>query len=199
MFPPYDPVTKARLETMVNEAASHADKVEDELWKTSIRIANEGSAFFEKVAFGCGATVAAVVSFLGTHAGRLTPPYLLRASLVTLVLSILAAMYRNWRYPNYVLVNYQSQQYEASLKRERCRRDLFTAVPSVSMQDGQPINAATFAQYVEKLEGSFTESIANFKRIEGRIDKEVKWVGNLSLMFAVAGICQLIALAWINF
>jgi len=199
MFPLYDPVTKARLEMLVNQAANHSDKVEDELWKTSIRIANETSAFFEKVALGCGATVAAVVSFLGTHSGRLTPPYLLRASLVTLVLSILAAMYRNWRYPNYVLVNYQSQQYEALLKRERCRRDLFSAVPSVSLQDGQPINAATFAQYVEKLEGSFTESIANFKRREDRINKEVTWIGNLSLLFAVAGICQLIALAWINF
>ncbi len=199
MFPIYDPVTKARLETLVNQSANHADKVEDELWKTSIRIAQERSAFFEKVALGCGATIAAVVSFLGAHAGKLTPPYLLRASLVTLVLSVLAAMYRNWRYPNYVLANYQTQRYEALLKRERCRRDLFSAVPSVSIQDGKPINAASFAQYVEELEGSFTKSIANFKRREGRINREVAWVGNLSLLLAVAGICQLIALAWINF
>ena len=199
MYPLYDPVTKARLETLVKQAANHADKVEDELWKTSIRIAEERSAFFEKVALGCGATVAAVVSFLGAHSGRLTPQYLLRASLVTLVLSMLAAMYRNWRYPSYVLANYQTQQYEALLKRERSRRDLFSAVPTVSLQDGQPINAASFAQYVEELEGSFKESIANFKRSVGRINREVAWVGNLSLLLAAAGICQLIALAWINF
>ena len=199
MFPQHDRITKARLETLVNQAANHADKVEEELWKTSIRIAAETSAFFEKVALGCGATVAAVVSFLGAHSGRLAPPFLLRASLVTLLVSMLAAMYRNWRYPNYVLVSYQSQQYEALLKRERCRRDLFSAVPSISLEDGQSVNAAAFAQYVEKLEGSFADSIANFKRKGDRINNEVTWIGNLSLLFAVAGICELIVLAWINF
>jgi len=172
MFPIYDPVTKARLETLVNQAANHADKVEDELWKTSIRISTEATTFFEKVALGCGATVAAVISFLGAHSGRLAPPYLLRASLVTLVLSMLGAMYRNWRYPNYVLANYQSQQYEALLKRERCRRDLFLAIPSVSLQDGKQINAASFAQYVVELEESMAKSIANFKRREKRINKK---------------------------
>jgi len=67
------------------------------------------------------------------------------------------------------------------------------------MQDGQPINGTTFAQYVEGLEESFTKSIANFKRREDRINSEVTWVGNLSLLLAAAGICQLIALTWINF
>lgn len=109
MIPSFDPVEKARLETLLDGAKSHADNVEEQLFKTSISIATETTQYFEKVALGSGATIAAMVSFIGVHSGKLAPPYLLRSALVTLVVTMFAAMYCNWRYRHYVLVNYQEQ------------------------------------------------------------------------------------------
>lgn len=199
MMPPFDPVEKARLETLLDRANSHADNVEEQLWKSSVSIATEMTQYFEKVALGSGATIAAMVSFIGVHSGKLAPPYLLRSALVTLVVTMLTAMYRNWRYPRYVLVNYQEQQYSAKLNQERCKRDLFVAIPATSLQDGKPINPVEFAKYYEGIEKHLSSCIAKFQRIKTRLSTEVTWIGNFSLLCAVAGFAQLIALAWINF
>ena len=199
MMPIFDPLEKRRHEVLLERATRHAENVESALHKSTIEIASETTKYFEKVALGSGATIAAMVSFIGSHSGKLSPPYLLRSALVTLVMAMLTAMYRNWRYPRYVLTQYQAQHYQAMLNREQCKRDYFMAAPTASLQDGKIINPQEFAKYVEGIETTFTAYIARFKKIETRISKEVEWMGNVSLLCAVVGIGQLIALAWINF
>lgn len=199
VFPSYDPIEKARLETLLDRAQKHATFVGEESWKRTLSIATELTQYYEKIALGSGATIAAMVSFIGTHSGKLNPPYLLRSSLVTLVMAMVAAMYRNWRYPKYVQVNYQVQQYKALLDRDKCKRDLFVAVPAIALQDGKPIDTVQFATQFSETETHMQKTINNFKKMERRIQKEVSVVGNGSLILALTGVGQLIALAWYNF
>jgi hypothetical protein len=196
MFPVFDPLEKHRHEVLLDRATQHAATVESALHKSTLDIATEVTQYFEKLALGSGATIAAIVSFIGSHSTKLIPSYLLRSALV---ITMIAAMYRNWRFPRYVLANYQGQSYAAKLNQERCKRDLFLAVPATSLQDGKVVDPVDFARYFEGIEPIMTASIARFKKVETRVINEVKWVGNVSLFCAVAGVIQLIVLAWINF
>jgi len=61
--------------------------------------AKERTQFFEKLAIGAGATIAALVSFLGANNKRvLHPEWILRCALVALVVAMFGAMLRNYIY-----------------------------------------------------------------------------------------------------
>jgi hypothetical protein len=63
--------------------------------QVSVDISKEKTQYFEKIALASAGTIALVVSFVGSHAGRLQPPWLLRSALIVLVLAMITAMYRN--------------------------------------------------------------------------------------------------------
>lgn len=80
------------------EKSANADIVQ-----TSLDIAKRRTQYFEKLVIGSGATIAALVSFLGTHSTFLQPRWILRCALISLVVVLVAALYRNLRYPAYIL------------------------------------------------------------------------------------------------
>jgi hypothetical protein len=81
----------------------------------------EKAQYFEKLAIGSGAAIAAMVSFLGGHTGRLQPAWIPRCSLVSLVIAMFAALYRNFRYPFYVTAVRTRILYRSSPRATRVR------------------------------------------------------------------------------
>jgi hypothetical protein len=92
------------------------------LVKVAEGLGKEKTQFFEKLALGSGATIAALVSFLGARKDALSPRWLLRSSIVSLALVILLSLYRNWRYQFYALRS-SRREYFAALQREQRTRD----------------------------------------------------------------------------
>jgi hypothetical protein len=79
-----------------------------------LEAATQRTSFFEKIAIGSGATIAALVSFLGTHAAGLHPHWVLRCSLVSLAIAMVSALYRNYMYPHYQVSANARQFYAAT-------------------------------------------------------------------------------------
>jgi hypothetical protein len=144
MSQPPTPIEQQRLVSRLESAGKHATDMNQRCVQISAGIAQEKTQYFEKIALAAGGTIALVVSFVGSHAGRLQPPWLLRSALIVLVLAMIAAMYRNWEYPFYMLAVYARQDYDAKRERERCRRDYIVAFPAVAMEDGKLINVQEF-------------------------------------------------------
>jgi hypothetical protein len=162
-------------------------------------IGKEKTQYFEKIALAAGGTIALVVSFVGAHAGRLRPPWLLRSALVTLVLTMIGAMWRNWKFPFYQIANYGRQYVAAQLERERSKRDLVVSVPSINPDTGQPNDVqAIHAQFAVD-EKTLNSKIAECQRQEDSAFRQTKWLEYAALTLIVVSMGMLIALAWLNF
>jgi hypothetical protein len=166
----------------------------------SIDIAKEKVQYFEKIALGSGATIAAIVSFVGANADKMHTPRLLRGSLVLLFLVLFGAMYRNWRFPFYqlgVLLRCELQadqklelyQYEQSI-------DLPAEVPIslndevISRQEWKTRHSVDTEQWTDAIEKAISR--------EERIFAEVRYVEFGTLAAAIIAMALLISLTWIN-
>ena len=164
-----------------------------------IELAKERTQYFEKLALGSGATIAAVVSFIGTHLGRLRPPLLLRSTLVILVVAMLAAMARNWFYPRYVLATFLREYDEALLEREKTRAGYFSAGPALSLQDGKPIDVQGWLAHHEQIKPILNLKISQFEAESEHWLKLIKVLELICLGASGLAIASLVLLAWINF
>jgi hypothetical protein len=167
--------------------------------QVSVDIGKEKTQYFEKIALAAGGTIALVVSFVGAHAGKLNPPWLLRSALVALVLTMIAAMYRNWKYPFYLIANYGRQYLAAQLERERSKRDLVVRIPSISPATGQLNDVQALCAQFALDEKALNDQIDKCKRQEHSAFEQTKWLERAALTFIVVSMCMLIALAWRNF
>lgn len=167
--------------------------------QVSVDIGKERMQFFEKIALAAGGTIALVVSFVGAHASRLQPPWLLRSSLVTLVLSLVGATYRNWRFPYYLLANYNRQYLEA--KRESMRRETeyVRAANAIPIADTRAVSLTEYDQQVVEDEKIFEEKITECKRQEEMSFKTVQIIEYVTLSLLILGMGMLVGLAWRNF
>jgi hypothetical protein len=59
---------------------------------------------------------------------------------VALVVAMFAALYRNYRYQDYLMAFGTMAYTEALRDEQRCRNDLFQVVPAYSWEDGKPID-----------------------------------------------------------
>jgi len=144
MTPLPDPIERQRLSSLFENAVKNAQGANQRAVQVSVDIGKEKTQYFEKIALACAGTIALVVSFVGSHAGRLRPTYLLRAALVALLLGMIAAMYRKWKFPFYRLAQAARDDQTTKQEKERCRRDLVVAVPSPDLEDGKPIDVAAY-------------------------------------------------------
>jgi hypothetical protein len=103
-------------------------------------LAKEREHYFEKIALAAGTSIALVVSFVGAHAGRLQPPWLLRAALTTPFLTMGVAMLRSLRYHTYVHSVHTRQYVIAALERNRSRRDLVEQHPMLDDSTGKLVD-----------------------------------------------------------
>ncbi len=159
-------IEQKRLMALFESAAKYAAKANQRAVQVSVEIGKEKTQYFEKIALACAGTIALVVSFVGSHAGRLQPGWLLRSALIALVLAMIAAIYRNWKFPFYLLAHHARQNFVAKQEKERYRRDYILVVPSFALEDGKPIEVQKFlAQFAED-EKLLDKRIAECKKQE---------------------------------
>lgn len=146
-----NPIDVERLNRLVEHAGKTVDAAAKELNEAQVDSAVGRKEYFERLTFGAGAAIAAIVSFLGTHGGKLQPAWIMRCSLISLVISMVAALYRNLRYPNCVLEVRRRIWLEARLDEQQHRKELFKAQPSVDVHTGKAIDGIHGAENARNL------------------------------------------------
>jgi hypothetical protein len=164
--------------------------------------AKDRTQYFEKLTIGSGAAIAAIVSFLGASDKRsLHPEWTLRCSLVALVLALFTALYRNWRYQNYVLAVKRRLWSEAGRDEQRCRNDLFlgASLPIFGWDTGKPINMDEWKAKFAKSDAEAESAIARCLKDEQHRFTEIRVAGNVCLGSICIAMAALVVLAFFNF
>jgi hypothetical protein len=194
------PLDIARLQHLLQSAQEHLRSAEKQVTDTVFDSAKERTQFFEKLAIGSGATIAALVSFLGVHATRMQPVWILRCALVSLVFALVTAMYRNFRYPYYALAATERVRIEAMQYQQRCKNDLFQVDRSaVAIQTGRPIDLKQWTDDFNKSDAGLVTLIKEKKKREERLLAEVGWVERVCLVSICVAMIALVWLALRNF
>jgi hypothetical protein len=176
-----------RAQERVNAAVAAAEQ-------TQIDIAKERTQFFEKLAIGSGATIAALVSFLGAHSEKLRPPWILRTSLVALVVAIFSALFRNLRYPNYVLSAADIRCWDARIEEQELKRER-----SMYVESDQPTDAEKTAYELPESTKEAVKLMPKKKSVERRHLKEWKAAEKVCLTAVCVAMVCLVWLALVNF
>jgi hypothetical protein len=194
-----DPHERKRLQILWERARRKVTAIDEQVADKSVEMNRERIEYFEKIALGCGATIALVVSFVGAHAERLHPAWLLRSSLVVLALAMICAMYRNWRYPYYVLAALYKRLDKAMLEEAECKRNVTVSTDALSLQSGRPFDVAQVEQEFLRAKSALAAKISEFEGQERRVSIELRCIEPLTLILAILGLGLLIWLAWLNF
>jgi hypothetical protein len=194
---------KAQQEMLIRELESvrkHAKNMNERAVQGSLDIGKEKTQFFEKIALTSGGTIALVVSFVGAHAGRLQPPWLLRSALVTLVLSMIGATYRNWRFQFYLHANYVGQYLDAKMKATNGERDCVRSGAVILVDEaGASISIEDSNKRLTEEEKGWQKQLDKFKRQENRSVLVVQITEYATLGLFLLGMVMLVELAWRNF
>ncbi len=160
-----------RLKIRLENATTLTQQAGERSEKAGIETAKEKTQYFEKIALANAGTIALVVSFVGAHASRLQPRWLLGSALVALFVAMILSMYRNWKYPYYLAATHDALVRNAVLEQERCHLAYIVAVRPLNIKDGEPIDIEDCkAKFVEKekllsdqIEKSLKKKTAMFK------------------------------------
>ena len=187
-----------RLEACYQKAVVRSVKIDEKTEQVSIDIGKEKTQYFEKLTFGCGATVALIVSFVGAHTGKLQPPFLLRSALVTLVLAMICGFYRNWKFPWYFFAHWARRSLVARRDKELAKKAMIATGRAIGA-DEKPIDPQSWFQGFSKTEAILLDDIGKAEKTE---DSAFKWTRRAEytmLILAGLGMIQLVILACLNF
>jgi hypothetical protein len=192
-------VEQQRLKILFEDASKHAQAANQCVFQASLDIAKEKTQYLEKIALANAGTIALVISFVGSHSGKLQPPLLFRSALVTLFLAMISAMFRNWIYPFYQFAVYGREDFTAKREKEQRRLAYAKAAPALSLQSGKPVDVRQVETEVMKADGSIAKAVVKAQRQENRAYYTAMYAEFVSLVLTVTGMVLLIALAWKNF
>lgn len=188
-----------RLKALWDNAINHADEVGQKSVEVSMDVAKELTQYFEKISFGSGAIITALVSFIGGTRNHLRPAWLFRVSLAIWFLVMFGAMLRNWRNHYYPVNALRRQRIEADRNAKRCQNDFILQGGAYSFQTGRPINIEEWSKGFRASDGKLSEQLEYLSGYEAKVFRQVKTTEHLTLALALIGMMQLITLAWINF
>jgi hypothetical protein len=195
-----DAVEIQRLRLLVEGANKQLQKVNADTEQSQINAAEGRVDFYDKLTLGSGATIAALVSFLGAHTTKLQPTWILRGALISLVLTMIASLFRNYRYPNYVLQIHKISFIRCTRREQQCRLDCLKADPTaIDIKTGQPINLPEFAQDIERADKELETIQEESERLGERLRKQWTYAQFLAISFATLAMCFLVWLAIANF
>lgn len=190
----------ARLRLLLQHADQSLDEAIKSLNQAQLDGAKERTQYFEKLAIGSGAAIAAIVSFLGTHAEKLQPVWILRCALIALVVAMIAALYRNLRYPYYFLAVRNRLWIEASRHQQQRRNDVFQVDRSiVSLQSGTPIDLQDWTSGFKTSDARLEVLVQERTEDENRLLNEFKSAEYVCLSFICIAMVSLVWLALCNF
>lgn len=195
-----DYVEVERLRRLMQSADQSVRDIDADNSKTKVELGKERTQYFEKLAIGSGATIAAIVSFLGVHPGKLQPVWILQCSLISLLVAMVAALYRNFRYPYYILAVNNVSWINAKLYQQQRKKECFQVEPNaISWQTGEPIDAESWIVEAEKAETEMKPIIKQRERQHKRLWREVKVSETVCLVAVSAAMISLVWLALRNF
>lgn len=186
-------------------ANKQLQKVNSDIEGSQIEAAKGRADFYDKLTFGAGATIAALVSFLGVHSTKLHPAWIFRGALLSLVLTVVAGLFRNYRYPNYVLQIHKISFIRCTRFEQQCRLNFYEvdhqADPDaiIALQTGKPFNMSQFTKDIEKANEELEPVLRNTERIAERLQKQWTYAQNFSIGFALIAAIFLVWLAIANF
>ncbi|HXR40224.1 MAG TPA: hypothetical protein VN776_14085 [Terracidiphilus sp.] len=191
----------SRLQAHLDNAEKHAREMNEHAVEGSIEIGKEKTQYFEKIALASGGTIALVVSFVGSHTGKLQPWWLLRAALVALLLSMFAGMYRNWKYPFYMYASYLLEHLKAMQETGRWRAEIVRKFGSTSLSsdDGKPVDVEQSLTDLKEVEAILEGKVAECKKNQTSAIRLVGKAEIAALVFIASAMVLLLALAWMNF
>jgi hypothetical protein len=179
--------TQADHEARIRQAIDFQNKASQIQSDASVKVGEEKVQFFEKLAFGCGAAIAAIVSFVGSSPMAIQRPDPLRWSVALLAGAFAAAMYRNWRYPFYIVSVWTRHKAEADRQVDSCEAEMFEDYPAMAAVDenGSVIPPEKYrTDYVERMQLR-DEAIRKAIRHENWVFGEVKISEIASCILAV--------------
>jgi hypothetical protein len=189
-----------RLKILLTNASERLDKTIADLNQSLIDVASDRTAFFDRLTIGAGAVIAAIVSFLGSHASTLRPEWALRCSLIGLALAIVAGLYRSYRYPYYVTQVRKTEWIEAQLNHQRRRFDLILADgPSVDIHTGEPISKAKIKAECEGSDAKDAAVVEEMVKLRDRLLKECHRAEGVCLAAIGLAMVSLVLLALLTF
>jgi len=192
-------IENQRLRLLHDGAQKQLRTTESDLTLAQVDSAKGRLDFFDRLTIGAGAAITALVSFLGAHSTKLQPAWILRAALVSLVLTMLAALYRNFRYPNYVLLVHKISWMSAARYEQKCRFDCIRADPTaVSFQTGGNIGSDAIKDSEKSVE-DVAQVIKEHNVKSERLRKEWTCAQYLCMSFAALAMIFLVWLALANF
>lgn len=195
-----DPQEMHRLRLLLEDAQKQLQKVNDTIEQSQVESAKGRADFYDKLTIGSGATIAALVSFLGAHSAKLQPTWILRGALLSLVLTMIASLFRNYRYPNYVLQIHKISLIRSSRYQQQCRFNCIKADPTaISIQTGQPIDLPKSLKEFEKSDEGLEALDKDSEKIGERLRKQWTYAQNLAICFAILAMVFLVWLAIANF
>jgi hypothetical protein len=195
-----DQIEVQRLQHLLESASKSKNAAAREFNEEQVASSAGRKEYFEKLALGSGAAIAAIVSFVGTHSGRLQPPWQLRCALISLVVALIAAMFRNFRYPYYLLAVRKKSWMVAMLEEQGCKRAYFLANPNtVDTNTGQLIDGAKWAQESEESSAKTRDAIEETGRAERRFFLQWNAAEYLCVFAIVVAMTALVLLVIKNF
>jgi len=198
--PNVPPATQERiLRSHWDAAIKSANAMAEQAAKVRLDIGKDRVAYFEKIAIGAGAAVTLLVTFVGSHTYKLRPPWLLRSALISLVLAMVTAMFRNWRFPYYLSAVYQKEEIAAIRAREKARLDYAVTTRPHDMRTGGTVNTEKITTEFEKVCEALDGKIRECEKGEESALGHVMLAEHLTLGLVMAGMAALVVLAWLNF
>jgi hypothetical protein len=195
-----DPQELHRLRVLLEGAEKQRQKVYADIEQSRIDSAKGRVDFFDRLTIGSGATIAALVSFLGAHTSKLQPTWILRGALVSLVLTMIAGLFRNYRYPNYVLQIHKISLLNSSRYQQQCRLNCLKADPTaISIQTGQQIDLPKTIKDFEKSDEELETHVVDARKLGRRLEKQWTYAQFVCISFATLAAVLLVWLAIANF
>jgi hypothetical protein len=184
---------KTRLQIRHERAQWQANEADAAAEQAQVDIARERTQFFEKVAIGSGAAITALVSFLGAHPKSLRPPWVLRTSLISLVVAILAALCRSLTYQKYFPSTADIRRSKLRIEEQQLKRERI-----LHSGGDQPTDDKTADRLAGLIKG--TQDALPKKECEKRwLFRELKAAEIVCLLAVAVAMVSLVWLALVNF
>src|SRR6266478_7080198 len=181
------------LRTRWDTAIKSANTIADQAVKVRVDVAKDRIVYFEKIAVGAGAAVTLLVTFVGSHAFRFRPTWLFRCALISLVLAMITAMFRNLRFPHYLIAVYEREAVKAIRDRERARLDYAVAVRPGDIRTGEMIDVAKMEKEFSNVFKALDEKIEAFDKHQKSTWRHVRCAEVSTLVLVMAGMIALVA------
>jgi hypothetical protein len=181
-------------EERVQEAVGKFDQVQADA-------AKDRTQYFEKLTIGCGAAIAAFVSFLGATSDKhpLHPKWMLPSTVALLTFAMFAALYRNFRYQNYLTDVFKKAYLQSELQEQRCKNDLYQAAHTYDWQAAKQINIDEWNPEFQTKDADLKKAIHKLEKEEKRRLTEIAIAGNTCLVSIGIAMVALVVMAFLNF